>query len=46
MKLEKFRQNKTVELPTGVIVRQEWSNEKKKYILTVKNNNYGHFKNN
>lgn len=48
MKLERYRQNKTVELPTGVIVRQKWSNEKKKYILTVqkKIDNYGHFKNN
>lgn len=37
MKLEKFRRNKTVELPTGVIVRQKWSNEKQTYILTVEN---------
>lgn len=37
MKLERYRQNKTVELPTGVIVRQKWSNEKKKYIFTVEN---------
>lgn len=37
MKLEKFRQNKTVELPTGVIVRQKWDSKKKTYILTVEN---------
>ncbi len=35
MKLERYRQNKTVELPTGVKVRHKWSNEKKTYILTV-----------
>lgn len=35
MRLERYKQNKTVELPTGVIVRQKWSNEKKLYILTV-----------
>lgn len=35
MKLEKFRRNKTVELPTGVKVKHQWSDEKKTYILTV-----------
>lgn len=37
MKLEKFKQNKVVELPTGVKVRHQWSYEKKLYILTVEN---------
>ena len=35
MKLERYKQNKTVELPTGVKVRHQWSNEKKTYVLTV-----------
>lgn len=37
MKLDRYRQNKTVELPTGVIVRQKWSSKKQTYILTVEN---------
>ena len=37
MKLEKFRRNKTVELPTGVKVRHQWDKKKKTYILTVEN---------
>lgn len=33
--MKKFRRNKTVELPTGVKVRQEWNAKKQTYILTV-----------
>lgn len=35
MKLEKFKQNKTVHIPTGVEVRHQWDEKKKTYILTV-----------
>lgn len=33
--MKTYRQNKTVELPTGVKVRHQWDKKKKTYILTV-----------
>lgn len=35
MKLERYRQNKTVELPTGAKIKHRFDYYKKAYVLTV-----------
>ena len=35
MKLERYKQNKVVEIPTGVKVRHRYDHYKKVYVLTV-----------